>query len=48
LAAGAQVVGLVTEAEVRADLGLPADIAWLRARRRALLADLLAHLTAHA
>jgi AcrR family transcriptional regulator len=40
LAAGARVVGLATEAEVRADLGLPADLAWLRARRSALLAEL--------
>lgn len=44
LAAGARVVGLTTEAEVRDDLGLPADLAWLRARRRALLAELLARL----
>jgi AcrR family transcriptional regulator len=44
LAYGAQVVGIATEAEVRADLGLPADLAWLRARRRALLADLVAAL----
>jgi hypothetical protein len=41
LAYGAQVVGIATEAEVRADLGLPADLAWLRSRRRALLADLV-------
>jgi AcrR family transcriptional regulator len=41
LAAGARVVGIVTEAEVRSDLGLPADLAWLRAQRRALLASLL-------
>lgn len=39
LAAGARVVGLATEAEVREDLGLPADIGWLRARRRDLLAQ---------
>ncbi|WP_426572629.1 TetR/AcrR family transcriptional regulator [Aquihabitans sp. McL0605] len=45
LAAGARVVGIATEAEVRADLGLPADIAWLRARRRAVLDSLLAALT---
>lgn len=44
LAAGAQVVGLATEAEVRADLGLAPDRAWLRARRRALLESLLAQL----
>ncbi len=44
LAAGARVVGLATEAEVRADLGLPADVAWLRARRRELLAALGAEL----
>ena len=37
LAAGARVVGIATEAEVREDLGLPADLAWLRDRRRALL-----------
>lgn len=40
LAAGARVVGIVTEAEVRTDLGLAPDLAWLRARRRALLASL--------
>ena len=45
LGAGAQVVGLATEAEVRADLGLPPDLAWLRARRRALLASLTTALT---
>lgn len=45
LAAGAQVVGLATEAEVRADLGLAPDRAWLRARRRALLESLRAELT---
>lgn len=44
LAAGAQVVGMVTDAEVRADLGLPADLAWLRARRRSLLEALSAEL----
>lgn len=37
LAAGARVVGIATEAEVREDLGLPADLAWLRDRRRGLL-----------
>ncbi len=37
LAAGARVIGIATEAEVREDLGLPADLAWLRERRRALL-----------
>ena len=37
LAAGASVVGIATEAEVREDLGLPADLAWLRDRRRGLL-----------
>lgn len=41
LAAGARVVGIVTEAEVRADLGVPADLAWLRARRRDLIASLV-------
>jgi AcrR family transcriptional regulator len=40
LAAGARVVGIATEAEVREDLGLPADLAWLRERRRALIASL--------
>lgn len=45
LAAGARVVGIVTEAEVREDLGLPADLAWLRERRRALLDWLVAALT---
>jgi AcrR family transcriptional regulator len=45
LAAGAQVVGIATEAEVRADLGLPADLAWLRSRRRALLDSLRTELT---
>jgi AcrR family transcriptional regulator len=40
LAAGAQVVGIVTEAEFRSDLGLPADLAWLRARRRELIESL--------
>jgi AcrR family transcriptional regulator len=44
LAAGAQVVGVATEAEVREDLGLPADLAWLRERRRALIAGLTAEL----
>jgi AcrR family transcriptional regulator len=37
LAAGARVVGIATEAEVREDLGLPADLAWLRSCRKALL-----------
>jgi AcrR family transcriptional regulator len=37
LAAGARVIGIATEAEVREDLGLPADLAWLRERRRTLL-----------
>ena len=40
LAAGARVVGMATEAEVRADLGLAPDLAWLRARRAELLRDL--------
>ncbi len=44
LAAGARVIGLATEAEVRADLGLPADVAWLRSRRRELLDSLAADL----
>ena len=42
LDAGARVMGLATEAEIRRQLGLPPDLAWLRARRRALLADLRA------
>lgn len=45
LAAGARVVGVATEAQVRADLGLPADLAWLRTRRRELVASLVADLT---
>jgi AcrR family transcriptional regulator len=45
LAAGAQVVGITTEAEVRADLGLPADLAWLRTRRRTLIGSLRADLS---
>jgi AcrR family transcriptional regulator len=45
LAAGAQVVGIATEAEVRADLGLPADVRWLRTRRRALLGTIRAELS---
>lgn len=44
LAAGARVVGIATEAEVREDLGLPADLAWLRDRRRSLLGWLAAAL----
>ena len=44
LALGARVVGMATEAEVRADLGLPPDVAWLRARRRALIRSLVADL----
>jgi len=46
LAAGARVVGIATEAEVREDLGLPADLAWLRERRRSLIASLGAALDA--
>ncbi|MCU1370599.1 MAG: putative TetR family transcriptional regulator [Ilumatobacteraceae bacterium] len=46
LAAGARVVGIATEAEVRADLGLPADLAWLRDRRGALIASLTTSLQA--
>ena len=41
LAAGARVIGIATEAEVRADLGLPADLAWLRERRRVLVDSLV-------
>lgn len=44
LAAGARVGGMVTEAEVRADLGLAPDLTWLRTRRRALVDSLLADL----
>ena len=40
LAASAQVLGWATEAQIRADLGLPADMAWLRNRRQQLI-DLL-------
>jgi AcrR family transcriptional regulator len=40
LAAGARVVGIATEAEVREDLGIPADLAWLRERRRSLISSL--------
>ena len=40
LAAGARVVGMATEAEVRADLGMAPDLAWLRSRRRALIESL--------
>lgn len=46
LAAGARVIGLATEAEVREDLGLPADLAWLRDRRRSLIASLTKALSA--
>lgn len=45
LAASAQVVGLATEAEVRADLGLAPDLTWLRSRRRALIGSLVADLS---
>lgn len=41
LGAGARVVGMATEAEIRAALELTPDLAWLRARRRALVQDLL-------
>ena len=44
LGAGARVVGMATEAEIRTDLGLTPDLAWLRARRRALVQDLTAQL----
>lgn len=40
LAAAARVVGLATEAEVRSDLGLAPDLAWLRSRRTELLSAL--------
>lgn len=39
---GAQVVGMATEAEMRSDLGLAPDLAWLRRRRRSLLVSLAA------
>ena len=45
LAAGARVIGLATEAEIRADLGLAPDLAWLRTHRRGLIDALLADLT---
>lgn len=44
LDAGSRVVGLATEAEIRTELGLPPDLAWLRARRTALLQALTAAL----
>lgn len=37
--AGAQVVGLATEAEVRAAVGHPPDLVWLRRRRATLIAE---------
>ncbi len=40
LAASAHVVGLALEAEMRRQLGVPADLAWLRRRRAELLAEL--------
>lgn len=42
---GAGVVGLATEAEMRAALGRPPGLSWLRRRRAALLADLTSRLT---
>lgn len=45
LGAGARVVGMATEAEIRTGMGLTQDLAWLRARRRALVHDLTAELT---
>lgn len=44
LDAGARVLGLTTEAEVRADLGLAPDLTWLRQRRRQLLDALVTDL----
>ena len=41
LAASARVVGMATEAEVRANLGLAPDLAWLRERRRVLIESLI-------
>lgn len=41
---GAGVVGLATEAEMRAALGEPPGLAWLRRRRAALLTDLTSRL----
>lgn len=43
--AGARVVGMATEAEVRADLGLAPDVAWLRSRRGTLVDAVTAALT---
>jgi AcrR family transcriptional regulator len=40
LAAGARIVGLTTEAQVRDDLGLGASTVWLRTRRREILESL--------
>lgn len=41
LAASARVVGMATEAEVRANLGLAPDLTWLRERRRVLIESLI-------
>lgn len=40
LTVAAMVVGVATEVEVRHAAGLPPDLAWLRRRRRAVLAEL--------
>ncbi len=40
LTVAAMVVGVATEVEVRQAAGLPPDLAWLRRRRRAVLAEL--------
>ncbi|MEJ7585227.1 MAG: TetR/AcrR family transcriptional regulator [Acidimicrobiales bacterium] len=40
LRAGARIIGLATEVEVLAGLGLEADIGWVRRRRRELLTEL--------
>jgi len=40
LRAGARIIGLATEVEVLADLGIEADIGWVRRRRRDLLDEL--------
>ena len=44
LAAGSRVVGLATEAEIRAAVGLPPDLVWLRNRRSALISEVTAAL----
>lgn len=41
LSAGARVIGIATEAEIRTDLGIAPDLAWLRGHRAALIRALL-------